>query len=70
MTVSLDVMHSRPGIYLVVSPAAMVFVETDAAGHCHQLKPDTFERDGEMIPGRWNIPAICGIFGPLVRPQK
>lgn len=67
MSVSLDVMHSKPGIYVVVDRRGMAFVETDGDGRCHQLKPDTFERDGELQTGGWNIGFIVGIFGPLAR---
>lgn len=68
--ISLDVMHSKPGIYLVTGRWELFFVETDAAGACHQLRPDTFERDGELPPGRWNPRGVTGIYGPLARPHK
>lgn len=67
--ISLDVMHSKPGIYLVTGRWELFFVETDAAGICHQLRPDTFERDGELPPGRWNPQGVTGIYGPLARPK-
>lgn len=67
---SLDTMHSKPGIYLVVSNLGMFFVETDTDGLCHQLKPDTFERDGELRRGRWVPDTLRGIYGPLARPDK
>ena len=69
MSISLDVMHSRPGIYLIVSPGLLLFVEVDEAGVCHQLKPETFERDGIMEAGRWIPQNIGAIFGPLSRPR-
>ncbi len=69
MTVSLDIMHSKPGIWLVTGRRTLFFVETDADGVCHQLKPDTFERDGVLRPGRWRIEGIVQIYGPLARPQ-
>lgn len=70
MSVSLDVMHSKPGIYLVTAAGGQIFVEVDETGACHQLNPETFERDGILRPGNWAVPHILGIYGPLARPQK
>ena len=67
ITKSLDVMMTRAGIYVVMAPMAFCFVEVDAAGSVFQLKPDTFERDGELIHGRWVVSNIRAIFGPLAR---
>ena len=67
ITKSLDVMMTRAGIYVVMAPMAFYFVEVDAAGSVFQLKPGTFERDGELIPGRWVVSNIQAIFGPLAR---
>lgn len=67
--ISLDVMHSKPGIYLITGQWELFFVEVAEGGVCYQLRPDTFERDGELISGRWNPPGVRGIFGPLSRPR-
>lgn len=68
--ISLDVMHSKPGIYLITGRWEFFFVEVAEGGVCYQLKPDTFERDGELTSGRWNPQGVAGIFGPLARPQR
>lgn len=65
MTVSLDVMLSKPGIYLVIAPFGMSFCETMPGGKCHQLNPHTFERDGELSTDGWAKPVA--IYGPLAR---
>lgn len=70
MSVSLDVMHSKPGIYVVMSASYIVFVETEKDGKCYQLKTDTFERDGELSAGGWNARGILGCYGPLYRGEK
>lgn len=67
MSVSLDVMHSKPGIYLIVTYGGCGFVETDAEGRCYQLRHDTFERDGELPQGEWHPQRIMQICGPLAR---
>ena len=51
---SLDIMLSRPGIYVVITPVALTFVEVDADG-CYQLTLDDYRRDGELRLGRWLI---------------
>lgn len=67
--ISLDVMHSKPGIYLITGRWELFFVEIAGGGVCYQLRPDTFERDGELISGRWNPQSVTGIYGPLARPR-
>jgi len=66
---SLDVVLSRPGIYAVVTPHVLGFVEVDAAGKCFQLElaSGTYARDGELRAGGWNIDAILSIEGPFGR---
>ena len=68
-TESLDVMHSKPGIWTVIGPFGVLFVETDDDGRSWQLDPnDEFKRDGELHSGGWNLHAISHIVGPLARP--
>lgn len=69
MNISLDVMHSKPGIYAVVTSSGMSWVEVAQEGKCWQLRFDDFARDGELIPGRWLPQHIHAIVGPLVRPD-
>lgn len=65
---SLDVMLSRPGIYVVTTPSTVCFVEVDEAGVCHQLAPGRdYCRDGVLRPGRWSIGSITSIDGPFAR---
>jgi hypothetical protein len=68
-TRSLDVVLSRPGIYVVMSPRIVVFCEVDADGKCHQLRPRDFARDGELRPGLWRLDSNHTFYGPLVRPE-
>lgn len=63
-TASVDVMLSKPGIYLVAGRLTMFFVEVEN-GICYQLD-ETFTRDGVLYPGGWNINEIGRIFGPIV----
>lgn len=67
-TRSVDVMLSRPGIYVVVSLSSLAFVEVDPEGRCHQLTLTDYRRDGEVRPGVWNLNAITAIHGPFARP--
>lgn len=65
---NVDVMLSKPGIYVVLMPHGMAFVEVDASGKCFQLKPcDSYKRDGELPPGGWLLQSIVGIHGPFYR---
>lgn len=68
-TRSIDIMLSRPGIYAVESIMAVLFVEVEPGGRCHQLVPRTLQRDGELRPGRWRLQAIACIAGPFTREQ-
>lgn len=61
-------MLKTPGIYLVTNSSNMFFVEVESDHVCHQLKPHTFERDGELASDGWSG-SDGGIFGPLVRPS-
>lgn len=66
-TRSIDIMLSRPGIYLVVGCDHMVFVEVDETGQCHQLKLSDYSRDGVLSPGGWALQQIRVIHGPFAR---
>ncbi len=70
MSVSLDVMHSKPGYYLVVTDLAGVLVEVDDRGVCHQMDPRTMARDGVLASGRWCVDNIVAIQGPFVLKEK
>jgi hypothetical protein len=69
ITRSVDIIKSKPGIYLATSATITAFIEVTGGGIIHQLKPDTFERDGVLRDGYWNTLAIKGFYGPLVRPN-
>lgn len=50
----LDKMYATPGVYVVLGDMYLFYVETLPDGTCHQLKPDTKERDGELSRSGWN----------------
>lgn len=64
---SLDIMLSRPGIYVVITPIALTFVEVDEEARCFQLTLDDYRRDGELRPGGWYVDQIKAIHGPFAR---
>lgn len=64
----LNDMLAKPGIYLISAPRLFFFAEVLAGGECHQLKPDTFERDGVLNREGWKLTGEEEIFGPLARP--
>lgn len=66
-TSSIDVVKSKPGIWLVIGRGATILMEVLPDGACHQLNPDTFERDGELVMGGWRVEAIVTLVGPLQR---
>lgn len=66
-TRSIDIMLSRPGIYVVVGNGALTFVEVDDQARVHQLTLDDYRRDGELRPGGWLINQIIAIHGPFAR---
>jgi hypothetical protein len=52
-------MLARPGRYCVsnipmLMRGAIFFVEVDPDGSCHQLQPQTGQRDGELLPDGWS----------------
>lgn len=69
---NIDVMLSKPGIYVLMTRAGISFVEVDDGGRCWQLEPHSgaYDRDGELRPGRWNVGALVDIHGPFARPAK
>lgn len=66
-TRNVDVMLSRPGIYVVVALENLTFVEVDPEGRCYQLTLTDYRRDGELRPGGWNLNVINAIHGPFAR---
>lgn len=71
---SIDVMRSRPGVYVVIGRAPgqrehCIVVEVDSAGVVHQLKlrDPAMPRDGVCTEGRWLVDQIVRIEGPLSR---
>lgn len=66
-TRNVDVMLSRPGIYVVVALENLTFVEVDAEGQCYQLTLTDYRRDGELRPGGGNLNVISSIHGPFER---
>ena len=71
-TRSIDIMLSRPGIYVVLGSHTYFFVEVDSAGLCYQLEPHSgeYRRDGELRPGHWFIENVTSIDGPFARHVK
>jgi hypothetical protein len=67
MSISLDVMHSKPGIYIICSGQIMMVCEVDASGRAYQIDIKTLKPGVELRPGRWNVDAITHISGPLQR---
>jgi hypothetical protein len=67
ITKSLDLVKSNPGIWVVMTSTSISFIESEDDGTIHQLKPDTFERDGVLLPGGWNLVSITRAIGPLAR---
>ena len=66
-TRNLDIMLSRAGIYVVVTPYGVCLVEVDSEGLCFQLKLTDYSRDGELRPGGWALDQIRYIHGPFAR---
>ena len=66
---SLDVVLSRAGIYAVVTPHVLGFIEVEAGGRCFQLElaSGTYARDGELRAGGLNLDAILSFEGPFGR---
>lgn len=66
---NIDVMLSRPGIYLLMTRTVVGLVEVDECGSCFQLElaSGRYARDGELRAGRWNTAAITDIHGPFGR---
>jgi len=62
--VSLDIMQSKPGIYVLAGSRGMAFVEVIAGGKVFNVNLNTFERDQELTGGRWLIEDM-NIFGPF-----
>lgn len=67
-TSSIDIIKSNPGIWVLIM-RGVVFIEVESNGTIHQLKPDTFERDGVLREDRWNMPVVFTACGPLARPE-
>lgn len=67
ITKSLDVMKQKRGIYVVMMGLGIVFVEADEKGNIHQLRAETFERDGILSPEGWNHRSNWSAIGPLQR---
>lgn len=66
-TKSIEIMLSRPGIYVIVSPVVVMFVEVDADQRCFQLSLGDYSRDNELQRGGWNLDHIESIHGPFAR---
>lgn len=65
-TRSVDVMLSKPGIYVLVSESGLCFAEVED-GRCWQLTLTDYRRDGELRPGGWVLDCIQAIHGPFAR---
>lgn len=68
ITRSIELMLSKPGIYVINGHYGMIAVEVDGAGRCWNLNPHTMLQERELPEGGWDIHAIGVIFGPLARP--
>lgn len=69
ITQSLDIMKTKPRVYVVTTQTTMCFLETDEHGFVHQLKPDTFERDGILSTNGWDLSTRYSAYGPLARSE-
>ena len=63
--VTIDEMHQTPGIYEVIGRGGSFLAEVDEQKRCHQLKPDTLERDGILSRKGWRVPQVLRIIGPI-----
>ena len=66
-TRSVDVMLSKPGIYVVCAMDGFGPVEVGEEGFCWALHRDTLERQHPLTPGGWRLGSIVGILGPFAR---
>lgn len=64
-TTSLDIVKSRPGMYLVVSKHAAAMIEVEDSGVIHQLKLTDLSRDGVLSDGGWVLENIVAFHGPF-----
>lgn len=67
LTKSIDILKQKAGIYVVQSSAGLMFIESDTEGNIHQLKLNTFERDGILESDGWNHRSHWVAIGPLQR---
>lgn len=67
ITRSIELMLSKPGIYVIGGNYGMMACEVDGAGRCWSIDPRTMLPDNELLPGGWEIHLIGVIFGPLAR---
>ena len=65
-TRNIDLMLSRPGIFVVVGDGHVAFCEVED-GRCWQLTLTDYARDGELRPGGWILDSIIAIHGPFQR---
>ena len=65
----LDYVLQTPGIWVCASGRTAFFLEVADDLICHQLDPETLERDGELEPDGWSDEARieAGFCGPLQR---
>lgn len=76
---SIDVMTSRPGLYVVIarapSPGGVVdvatLVDVDGAGTCYEVKmrDPALPRAGTLRNGLWKLEQIVAIHGPFSRAE-
>lgn len=66
-TKNLDLVLSRPGVYVAAGGPAFLFIEVDLQGKCHQLTPHDFKRDGELSRDGWRADRAPTFYGPLAR---
>ncbi len=67
ITQSLDIIKQKVGIYVMMLPAGILFIESDEQGNIHQLKAETLERDGIISKEGWNHATKWQAIGPLQR---
>lgn len=66
---NIDIVSSKPGIYIMILNGGLLFIESDEDGLIYQLEPHSgaYKRDGELRPGGWNIETIVCFHGPFAR---
>jgi hypothetical protein len=61
---SIEQMYGQAGFYVVLGVQLFGMCEVDDNGVCYELKPETLERDGEILRQEWSTRRLR-IHGPF-----